>query len=109
MPDFVARHGLWSPEQDHAAEQLTAIASERPVEVVRFAFADAHGVLRGKTLVRKVALSALRNGITATTTMLLKDLSGRTAFPVYTPGGGLDMPALQGAPSARPRVCNPPT
>ena len=66
-------------------------------------------VLRGKTLVREAALSALRNGITATTTMLLKDLSGRTAFPVYTPGGGLDMPALQGAPSARPRVCNPPT
>jgi glutamine synthetase len=97
MTNFVVRHGLWSPEQDAAAEHLTATARERGVEVVRFAFADAHGVLRGKTLVREEALRVLRNGVSATTTMLLKDLSGRTAFPVYTPGGGLGMPALQGA------------
>jgi glutamine synthetase len=97
MADFVTRHGLWSPEQHAAADELTATAREHPVEVIRFAFADAHGVLRGKTLVREEALRVLRNGITATTTLLLKDLAGRTAFPVYTPGGGFGMPALQGA------------
>jgi glutamine synthetase len=97
MTDFVARHALWSAEQDRAAEHLTATALERGVEVVRFAFADVHGVLRGKTLVREEALRVLRNGVNASATLLLKDLSGRTAFPVYTPGGGFGIPALQGA------------
>lgn len=97
MTSFVVRHGLWSPEQDAAADHLTATAREDGLEVVRFAFADAHGVLRGKTLVREEALRVLRNGVNATTTLLLKDLAGRTAFPVYTPGGGFDLPALQGA------------
>ncbi|HWK43223.1 MAG TPA: glutamine synthetase family protein [Stellaceae bacterium] len=97
MTSFVIRHDLWSPEQHAAAERLEAIAAERGVEVVRFAFADAHGVLRGKTLVRDEALRVLRDGVNVTTTMLLKDLAGKTAFPVYTPGGGFDMPELQGA------------
>jgi glutamine synthetase len=97
MPDFVTIHALWSPEQHEAAARIAATAAENGVEVIRFAFADAHGILRGKTLVRDEALRVLANGITATTTLLLKDLAGRTAFPVYTPGGGLNLPALQGA------------
>ena len=97
MASFVVRHDLWSCEQDAAADHLTAMARERGLEVIRFSFADAHGLLRGKTLVREEALRLLRNGVNATTTLLLKDLSGRTAFPVYTPGGGFGLPALQGA------------
>ncbi len=97
MASFVARHDLWSPEQHMAADRVAATAAERGIEVVRFAFADAHGVLRGKTLVRDEALRVLHNGVRATTTMLLKDLAGRTVFPVYAAGGGFDLPALQGA------------
>jgi glutamine synthetase len=97
MPDFVARHGLWSPEQDADADELTATAREHPVEVIRFAFADVHGVLRGKTLVREEALRVLRDGVTAPSTLLMKDLTGHTAFPTYTPGGGFGIEALQGA------------
>jgi glutamine synthetase len=86
MDDFVTRHELWSDEQHAAAAEATrAIGS---LSVVRLAFADAHGVLRGKTLVATEAARALRSGCTATSTMLLKDLSGRTAFPVFTAGGG---------------------
>src|SRR6185503_15153204 len=54
---------------------------------VRFAFSDAHGVVRGKTLMAADAIDALRSGVTCTLTMLLKDLSGRTAFPIFQPGG----------------------
>ena len=97
MASFVVRHDLWSREQDAAADDLTAMARERGLEVIRFSFADAHGLLRGKTLVREEALRVLRDGVNATTTLLLKDLAGRTAFPVYTPGGGFGLPALQGA------------
>lgn len=85
MSDFVARHGLWTQaQQDVAAEIAAQIAR---LGVVRFGFSDAHGVVRGKTLIASEAVAALRSGVTCTATMVLKDLSGRTAFPVFTPGG----------------------
>lgn len=65
--------------------------------VVRLAFADAHGVLRGKTLVASEAARLLEHGIRATTTLLMKDLSGKTAFPVFGADGGFGDTALRGA------------
>jgi glutamine synthetase len=88
MDDFVTRHGLWSEAQHQAAaEMVRAIGS---LGVVRFAFADPHGTLRGKTLVAAEAARILRSGCGITRTTLLKDLSGRTAFPVFATGGGGD-------------------
>jgi glutamine synthetase len=85
VSDFVGRHGLWTQAQtDAAAEVAERIAK---LGVVRFAFSDAHGVVRGKTLIADEAARALRAGVTCTVTMLLKDLSGRTAFPIFEPGG----------------------
>lgn len=94
---FAVRHGLWTDAQHEAAGRLEVTITEAGLSVVRFAFADAHGVLRGKTLIAAEAIRLLRQGATATTTLLLKDLSGKTVFPVFTPGGGLGLPALQGA------------
>ncbi len=85
MKDFVARHGLWTQAQQDAADELAERFGE--LGVVRFAFSDAHGVVRGKTLIAAEAVRALRTGVTCTATMLLKDLSGRTAFPIFQPGG----------------------
>jgi glutamine synthetase len=84
VSDFVARHGLWSQAQQDAAAEV--VARIEKLGVVRFAFSDAHGVVRGKTLVAAEAVRALRSGVTCTLTMLLKDLSGRTAFPIFQPG-----------------------
>ena len=92
---FAERHGHWTAEQEAAAER--AVAAMATLGVVRFAFVDAHGVLRGKTLVADAAIDALRNGVNATTTLLMKDLSGKTAFPVFSEGGAFDLPALRGA------------
>jgi glutamine synthetase len=64
---------------------------------VRFSFADQHGVLRGKTLDVSAARAAMKNGVTVTSTLLLKDTSHRTVFPAFTPGGGVGNAALQGA------------
>ncbi len=55
------------------------------VELVRFAFCDQHGLLRGKTLVAKHAMDAMRNGLPMVGTLLLKDTSSRTAFPTFDP------------------------
>jgi glutamine synthetase len=94
---FVERHGLWSGEQKEAASRLRAIVEEQKLEVIRFSFPDQHGILRGKTLVASEALRALESGCTITTTMLAKDTSHRTVFPVFTAGGGFGMREMEGA------------
>ena len=69
----------------------------KDVETVRFSFADQHGILRGKTLAAAEVASAMQRGVTVTSTLLLKDTSHKTVFPAFTPGGGVGIPALQGA------------
>jgi glutamine synthetase len=93
---FVERHGLWSNEQAAAGAAVDHAIEARGLDVVRFAFADQHGVLRGKTLLAGEAARAMRNGVTATTTLLVKDTSHRSVFPVFTAGGGFGMPEMEG-------------
>src|SRR5215468_11130514 len=85
---FVERHGLWSDAQLRAAAALDKTIRRGKLELVRFSFPDQHGVLRGKTLVAAEAARAMRGGVTMTSTLLAKDTSHRTVFPVFTPGGG---------------------
>ncbi|WP_315834178.1 glutamine synthetase family protein [Bradyrhizobium prioriisuperbiae] len=94
---FVARHGLWSQEQKDAAVRLRKLAEERKLDTIRLSFPDQHGILRGKTLISGEALSSLESGCSITTTMLAKDTSHRTVFPVFTAGGGFGMREMQGA------------
>ena len=93
---FVERHGLWSDEQAAAADAVDRAIEERGLEVVRFSFVDQHGILRGKTLVAAETPRMMRNGVTATTTLLAKDTSHRSVFPVFTAGGGFGMPEMEG-------------
>jgi glutamine synthetase len=93
---FAERHGLWSSEQARAAAEVERAIRKHKLEVVRFSFADQHGVLRGKTLLASEAAAAMRNGVTMTTTLLAKDTSHRTVYPVFTAGGGFAMEEMQG-------------
>src|SRR3954464_2813540 len=94
---FVERHGLWSAEQKEAATRLRKIVEEKNLEVIRLSFPDQHGILRGKTLIASEAIAALESGCSITTTMLAKDTSHRTVFPVFTAGGGFGMKEMEGA------------
>jgi glutamine synthetase len=93
---FVERHGLWTDAHAKAATQVERIIKKDKLEVVRFSFADQHGVLRGKTLLAAEAAGAMRSGVTMTTTLLAKDTAHRTVYPVFTPGGGFAMEEMQG-------------
>ena len=64
------------------------------VELVRFAWCDAHGLLRGKTLTATAALAALTSGVGMVSTLMLKDTSDRTAFKVFEPGIGEELPGF---------------
>jgi glutamine synthetase len=94
---FVERHGLWSAEQKEAAARLRSVVKEQKLDVIRLSFPDQHGILRGKTLVASEALATLESGCSITTTMLAKDTSHRTVFPVFTAGGGFGMREMEGA------------
>ena len=96
MSTFVERFGLWSADQARQASELAARLDKGEVDVVRFAWPDQHGLLRGKTLVAAEAKEALRAGVNLTSTLLAKDTSHKTVFPVFTRGGGFAIDGLQG-------------
>ena len=93
---FVEHHHLWDDTQARAATQVERIVKKEKLEVVRFSFADQHGVLRGKTLLAAEAAEAMRAGVTMTTTLLAKDTAHRTVYPVFTPGGGFANREMEG-------------
>jgi glutamine synthetase len=96
MATFVSRHSLWSDDQSRMANEVERAIKVNNLDLVRFSFADQHGVLRGKTLLADDAISALRAGVNMTTTLLAKDTSHRSVFPVFTAGGGFGMAEMQG-------------
>ncbi len=94
---FVERHGLWNEAQREAATRAEKLIAEQDIEVVRLSFADQHGILRGKTLVAGALDLAFKSGCAITTTILLKDTSHRTIYPVWQAGAGVGMTELEGA------------
>jgi glutamine synthetase len=93
---FVERHGLWSEDQRRQALELSARIESGGLDLVRFAWPDQHGLLRGKTLVAGEASAALHSGVNLTSTLLAKDTAHRTVFPVFASGGGFGLEELQG-------------
>src|SRR3954462_15801810 len=76
---------------------MRRIVEEKNLEVIRLAFPDQHGILRGKTIIAAEAIASLESGCSITTTMLAKDTSHKTVFPVFTAGGGFGMKEMEGA------------
>lgn len=72
----------------------------RRIETVRFSFADQHGILRSKSIAAAEVPSALKSGVGFPSSLLFKDTSNKTVFPVFTPGAGLGMPEFEGAADA---------
>jgi glutamine synthetase len=93
---FVERHGLWTDDQARQAKAVERAIKKNKLELVRFSFADQHGVLRGKTIMAADAPSLMQSGVTMTTTLLAKDTSHKTVYPVFTAGGGFAMAEMQG-------------
>jgi glutamine synthetase len=93
---FVERHGLWSDAQKRAAADVRDRVEKHGVEIVRLSFPDVHGLLRGKAVLPASLPAAMRDGLSLTSTLILKDTSHRTVTPVFTAGAGIGMPELQG-------------
>ncbi|WP_425411150.1 glutamine synthetase family protein [Hyphococcus sp.] len=66
------------------------------LEVVRFGFADQHGLMRGKAIERDAVASTMVDGCTMVSTLILKDTSHKTVMPVWEAGAGIGSPRLTG-------------
>lgn len=83
-----------------SVKELLKEIADRGIETVRFAFADPHGLLRAKSIAAAEVPQALKKGVGFPSSLLAKDTSNRTVFPVFTPGAGLGMPELESAADA---------
>ncbi|MEU9347978.1 glutamine synthetase family protein [Streptomyces sp. NPDC048278] len=95
--DFVERHAGWTAAQSAAAEEIHDRAEGGGLKVVRLVFADQHGLLRGKTVTASEMPTVLREGTGIASSLLAKDTSGRTVFPLFTRETPLGLPELRGA------------
>lgn len=94
---LVGRAGYFDEERLDAAHAALDQVERHGLETVRLAFVDQHGLLRGKTIVASGLASALKNGVPVTSTLLLKDTSHRTVFPVWSEDIGFGPGTLTGA------------
>ncbi len=94
---LAAMAGVDDAQRRDACQNVLDAIERHSLETIRLAFADQHGVLRGKTLIAAQARDLLANGCSMTSTLLAKDTSHRTVFPVWQSGAGLDMPEMEGA------------
>jgi glutamine synthetase len=81
-------------------KELLREIADRGIETVRFAFADQHGLLRAKSIAAAEVPSALERGVGFPSSLLAKDTSNKTVFPVFTAGAGFGVPELEGAADA---------
>lgn len=94
---FVARHNLWTPEQQDTAARLASRIRELDLRQVRVSWGDQHGILRGKTLEVEHFLSALDDGKDFQTATLIFDTTNNPAVPPFEAQGFGD-PRLTGLP-----------
>ena len=94
--DFVERFGLLVEERRKRNAEVEKIVSAQQLDVIRLSFADQHGILRGKTIMASDLRSAFNSGVSMTTTLLAKDTSHKTIYPIWNDGGGFGLEEMTG-------------
>lgn len=94
---FVDRFGLWGDEDKRQGREVLARIARDDLRWMRVAFVDQHGTVRCKTVPARAMDRVFANGLTAPISILAKDTSDRTVFPVFTREGILGVPETQGA------------
>jgi glutamine synthetase len=97
MSSFAQRCGVHDADREAACQRVARLIESSGVQRVRMGWCDAHGQLRGKTLMPHAAIKALREGVGMVGTMMLKDTADRTAWKVFEAGGTEGLTAFAGA------------
>ncbi len=96
---FAARHGLWTAEQQEAADRLGEEVANQGIESIRLSWPDQHGILRGKSYSALAFAGALRGGAEITMAPFFFDTANTIVFNPFSVGGGFDIPELSGSPN----------
>ncbi len=98
QPGFVARFGLYSPEQAAAAEARADQIRALGLRTVRLIVVDQHGVPRGKALSPDVAIAAMTNGLDFSGAIYSLDSGNQVFVPAFAAGGGFGIDEFTGFP-----------
>ena len=79
------------------AQAVIKQAQDANLETIRIVFVDQHGITRGKTIMLSALKSAFESGVSMTSTLLLKDTSHATVFPVWEDDAGMGKGVMTGA------------
>jgi glutamine synthetase len=95
MSSFAAQCSMHDAARQAALADTARRIEASGLELVRFAWCDLHGMLRGKTLVAAAAVEAMASGVGMVSTLLLKDTADRTAYKVFEAGGAAELPGFE--------------
>jgi glutamine synthetase len=98
QPDFVARHGLLSPEGTTLAREIAERILTHDLRTVRLAVIDQHGVPRAKALSPAAAIGALTNGLDFSGAIYSLDSGNQVFVPAFARGGGFGIEEFTGFP-----------
>jgi glutamine synthetase len=98
QPGFIARNGLYTPEQAAAAEEVARKIRELDLRTVRLIVVDQHGVPRGKALSPEVAIAAMSNGLDFSGAIYSLDTGNQVFVPAFAAGGGFGIDEFTGFP-----------
>src|SRR5256886_4187231 len=96
---FIEKHGLWSDEQRAQAAELKKRLAGEKLDLVRLAWADPHGVSRGKALSVPAFIDALTSGYNVNVATTTLDSAGGRVFKSFTRGGGMGLDEMTGSPN----------
>jgi glutamine synthetase len=96
---FAERHGLWSAEQQEAADRLSGEVSRLGLESIRLSWPDQHGILRGKSYSADAFSRAVADGAEITMAPFFFDTANAIVFNPFSVGGGFGIPELSGSPN----------
>jgi glutamine synthetase len=98
QPGFVARYGLYTPEQAAAADAVASTIRELDLRTVRLVVVDQHGVPRAKALSPQVAIAAMSNGLDFSGAIYSLDSGNQVFVPAFAAGGGFGIDEFTGFP-----------
>jgi glutamine synthetase len=95
---FVEEHGLLTKDQKGAIGGVKERLEQEGIKTVRIAWADQHGIPRGKFLSVHDFLTTFENGVDFSGATLVMDTTNHLFTPVFVAGGGFDIPEMTGFP-----------
>jgi glutamine synthetase len=98
QPGFVARYGLYTPEQATEAEAVADKIRELGLRTVRLVVVDQHGMPRAKALSPEVAIAAMANGLDFSGAIYSLDTGNQVFVPAFAAGGGFGITEFTGFP-----------